>query len=74
MHPRSRGEILQHFADLVEEHRKEIALLISLEMGKPIRDAYQIELRALIRCLRFYGELADKESGEITPTDHGALI
>ena len=35
-------------------------------MGKPIRHAYQIELRALIRCLRFYGELADKESGEIT--------
>ena len=73
LHPRSRGEILQHFADLVEEHRKEIALLISLEMGKPIRDAYQIELRALIRCLRFYGELADKESGEITPTEEGEL-
>jgi 4-(gamma-glutamylamino)butanal dehydrogenase len=72
-HPRARGEILQHFADLVEEHRNEIALLISLEMGKPIRDAYQIELRALIRCLRFYGELADKESGEITPTDEGEL-
>jgi gamma-glutamyl-gamma-aminobutyraldehyde dehydrogenase len=73
LHARARGEILQHFADLVEEHRKEIALLISLEMGKPIRDAYQIELRALIRCLRFYGELADKESGEITPTDEGEL-
>ena len=73
LHPRARGEILQHFADLVEEHRKEIALLISLEMGKPIRDAYQIELRALIRCLRFYGELADKESGEITPTEEGEL-
>jgi 4-(gamma-glutamylamino)butanal dehydrogenase len=73
LHPRARGEILQHFADLIEEHRKEIALLISLEMGKPIRDAYQIELRALIRCLRFYGELADKESGEITPTEDGEL-
>jgi gamma-glutamyl-gamma-aminobutyraldehyde dehydrogenase len=60
LHPRARGEILQHFSNLVEQHRKEIALLISLEMGKPIRDAYQIELRALIRCLRFYGELADK--------------
>jgi gamma-glutamyl-gamma-aminobutyraldehyde dehydrogenase len=73
LHPRARGEILQHFADLVEEHRKEVALLISLEMGKPIRDAYQIELRALIRCLRFYGELADKESCEITPTEEGEL-
>jgi 4-(gamma-glutamylamino)butanal dehydrogenase len=73
LHPRERGEILQHFADLVEEHRKEIALLISLEMGKPIRAAYEIELRALIRCLRFYGQLADKESGEITPTEEGEL-
>jgi gamma-glutamyl-gamma-aminobutyraldehyde dehydrogenase len=73
MHPRARGEILQRFADLVEEHRKEVAVLISLEMGKPIRDAYQVELRALIRCLRFYGELADKESGGITPTEEGEL-
>ena len=73
LHPRARGEILQRFADLVEEHRQEIALLISLEMGKPIRHAYEIELRALIRCLRFYGQLADKESGEITPTEEGEL-
>jgi 4-(gamma-glutamylamino)butanal dehydrogenase len=73
LHARARGEILQHFAELVEEHRKEIALLISLEMGKPIRYAYEIELRAIIRCLRFYGQLADKESGEISPTEEGEL-
>ena len=73
LHPRERGEILQRFAALVDEHRAEIALLVSLEMGKPIRHAYEIELRALIRCLRFYGELADKESGEITPTVAGEL-
>jgi len=73
LHPRDRGQILQGFADLIEQHRDEIALLISLEMGKPIRDAYQIELRAIIRCLRFYGELADKESGEIPPTEEGEL-
>jgi 4-(gamma-glutamylamino)butanal dehydrogenase len=73
MHPRDRGRILQDFAGLLEQHRDEIALLISLEMGKPIRDAYQIELRAIIRCLRFYGELADKESGEIPPTEEGEL-
>jgi 4-(gamma-glutamylamino)butanal dehydrogenase len=73
MHPRARGEVLQHFAELVEKHRDEIALLVSLEMGKPIRHAYEIELRALIRCLRFYGELADKESGDISPTEEGEL-
>lgn len=73
LHPRERGEILQGFAALVEEHRAEIALLIALEMGKPIRAAYEIELRALIRTLRYYGELADKEHGEVTPTTAGDL-
>lgn len=73
MQPRERGEILQRFAATVEEHRDEIALLISLEMGKPISDAWNIELRALIRCLRFYGELADKTSGQIMPTAEGQL-
>jgi gamma-glutamyl-gamma-aminobutyraldehyde dehydrogenase len=73
LHPRDRGEILQRFAALVDEHRADLALLVSLEMGKPIRHAYEIELRALIRCLRYYGELADKESGEITPTVEGEL-
>ena len=31
MNPRERGEILQRFAGLVESHRDELALLISLE-------------------------------------------
>jgi gamma-glutamyl-gamma-aminobutyraldehyde dehydrogenase len=73
MHPRERGEVLQRLADLVERHRADIALLITLEMGKPIRHAYEIELRALIRALRYYGELADKDSGEIPPTTEGEL-
>jgi len=73
MHPRERGEILQRFADLVDRHRADIALLITLEMGKPIRHAYEIELRALIRCLRYYAELADKDQGEIPQTTEGEL-
>jgi 4-(gamma-glutamylamino)butanal dehydrogenase len=73
LHPRQRGEVLQRLATLVEAHRAEIALLISLEMGKPIRHSYEIELRALIGSLRFYGELADKEAGEIPPTAEGEL-
>ena len=70
---RERGDVLMRFADLVEQHRDELALLVSLEMGKPIRAAWEIELRALIRCLRFYGGLADKVMGEIPPTSAGEL-
>lgn len=73
LHPRERGEVLQRFAALVDAHRDELALLVSLEMGKPIRVAHEIELRALVRTLRYYGELADKEHGEVTPTVEGEL-
>ncbi|HET6708549.1 aldehyde dehydrogenase family protein [Amycolatopsis sp.] len=73
LHPRERGEILQRFAALVDAHRAELALLVSLEMGKPIRQAHDIELRALVRTLRFYGELADKDHGEVAPTAEGEL-
>ena len=73
MAARERGEILLRFAALVEQHRDEIALLVSLEMGKPIRHAWEIELRALVRCLQFYGGLADKVMGEIPPTVAGQL-
>ena len=52
MHPRERGRVLQRLAELVEARRDELALLVSLEMGKPIRVAHEIELRALAGTLR----------------------
>lgn len=73
MTARERGETLLRWADLVEQHRDELALLVTLEMGKPIRHAWEIELRALIRCLRFYGGLADKIMGEVPQTAPGEL-
>jgi gamma-glutamyl-gamma-aminobutyraldehyde dehydrogenase len=44
--PTERGRMLLRIADLLEEPRAELALTVSLEMGKPITDAYDIELRA----------------------------
>ncbi|MFK4224693.1 aldehyde dehydrogenase [Streptomyces sp. NPDC019890] len=68
-----RGRVLQRFADLVEEHRTELALLISLEMGKPVTEAYGIELRAVINTLRYYAELADKHLDEAPQAGDDAL-
>ncbi|MEU4164603.1 aldehyde dehydrogenase family protein [Actinoplanes sp. NPDC026670] len=70
---RERGETLLRWADLVEQHRDELALLVTLEMGKPIRHTWEIELRALIRCLRYYGGLADKVPGTAPQTVDGEL-
>lgn len=60
LQPRERGDVLIRWANLLEEHRSELAVLIALEMGKPISTAYNVELKTTIGLIRWYGELADK--------------
>jgi gamma-glutamyl-gamma-aminobutyraldehyde dehydrogenase len=74
--PAERGRALLRLADLLEERREELALTVSLEMGKPISDAYGIELRAVIGTFRWYGQLADKltDTAPHTAPDALALV
>jgi 4-(gamma-glutamylamino)butanal dehydrogenase len=71
--PTRRGDILIRFADLVAEAAEELALRISVEMGKPVLDALTVELRATVDCLRWYGQLADKLVDEAPVTADDAL-
>jgi gamma-glutamyl-gamma-aminobutyraldehyde dehydrogenase len=71
--PAERGRAMLRLADLIEERRADLALTISLEMGKPIKDAYDIELRAAISTFRWYGQLADKLTDESPHTAPDAL-
>ncbi|MGD6741704.1 aldehyde dehydrogenase [Streptomyces sp. BH106] len=71
--PAERGRVLGRIADLLEEHRAELALTVSLEMGKTISDAHDIELRAVINTFRWYGQLADKLTDESPHTAPDAL-
>ncbi|TKA04636.1 aldehyde dehydrogenase family protein [Actinacidiphila oryziradicis] len=73
LEPRERGEVLIRWADLLEEHRDEMALLVALEMGKPVTDAWSIELRTTINLIRWYGELADKLIDE-SPRGRGKAL
>ena len=69
--PAERKALLHRLADVIEAHRDELALLVSLEMGKPIGISAPIELRTTVNCYRWYAEWADKLMGE-TP-DVGEL-
>ncbi|MFF0527834.1 aldehyde dehydrogenase family protein [Nocardia amikacinitolerans] len=60
MDPRERGRILLAWADLIERDADRLAVLVSREMGKPVRDARDFEITSAVRNLRWYGELADK--------------
>ncbi|WP_327328594.1 aldehyde dehydrogenase [Streptomyces sp. NBC_01210] len=71
--PADRGRALLRIAGLLEERREQLALTVCLEMGKPIKDAYDIELRAAINTFRWYGQLADKLTDESPHTAPDAL-
>jgi len=71
--PAKRKRVLQDFAARVEAAAEELALLETLDMGKPISDALAVDVPATARCLRWYGEAIDKVYGEVAPTGPDSL-
>lgn len=66
--PVHRKKVLQKFAALIEQHGDELALLESLDMGKPVTDARQVDVAATIRCVSWTAEALDKVYGEVAAT------
>ncbi len=71
--PARRKKVLQRLAELILEHREELALLETLDMGKPIRDSLRIDVPAAARCIQWYAEAIDKIYDEVAPTGRDAL-
>jgi hypothetical protein len=71
--PRARADILLRFADLVAHHADELALLETLDMGKPISDVLNIDLPEVLKTIRYFAECIDKIEGAVTHTDPSAL-
>jgi gamma-glutamyl-gamma-aminobutyraldehyde dehydrogenase len=71
--PGARKKVLQRFAEKMMGAREELALLETLDMGKPIRDSVAIDVPASARCIQWYGEAIDKVYDEIAPTGPDAL-
>jgi acyl-CoA reductase-like NAD-dependent aldehyde dehydrogenase len=71
--PIRRAEILNRLADLMAEHRVELALLDCLEMGKPISAALFDATEYAPRLLRASASFADKLVGMTAPLQGGTL-
>jgi gamma-glutamyl-gamma-aminobutyraldehyde dehydrogenase len=71
--PRARAEVLLKWADLVEAHSEELALLETLDMGKPISDMFNIDLPEVLKTIRYFAECIDKIEGAVTHTAPRAL-
>lgn len=73
MSPADRRGLLKRFALLVEAHADELALLESLEAGKPIFDTSTIDLPETVACLMWHAELADKVYDQASPSGPGVV-
>jgi gamma-glutamyl-gamma-aminobutyraldehyde dehydrogenase/4-guanidinobutyraldehyde dehydrogenase/NAD-dependent aldehyde dehydrogenase len=61
------------FADQLLQHADELALMETLDMGKPIKYARAVDVNSAANCIRWYGEAVDKIYDEIAPTASTAL-
>lgn len=73
MSPAQRKRTMIRFADLVQQHGDELALLETLDMGKPVKYARSVDVNSAANCIRWYGEAIDKVYDEVAPTPSTAL-
>ncbi|PRW56317.1 aldehyde dehydrogenase [Chlorella sorokiniana] len=62
-----RGRILERFADLVEEHGDELALLETLDNGKTYTQSKTIDVPGTVQHLRYFAGFCDKIEGKTIP-------
>jgi gamma-glutamyl-gamma-aminobutyraldehyde dehydrogenase len=73
MAPRARMEVMNRFAALIDEHAESLAVLETLDMGKPIADVVGVDLPAVVETIRFMAECIDKVEGAVTSTESGVM-
>ena len=71
--PAQRKKILLRFAEKILAAQDELALLETLDMGKPIQYALSVDVASTARTVAWYAEAVDKIYGEIAPTPRSAL-
>jgi acyl-CoA reductase-like NAD-dependent aldehyde dehydrogenase len=64
MRPRDRGRLLHRLAELLDRDREELAMLETLDNGKPISETRSVDLPSAIEVFDYYAGWADKISGE----------
>ncbi|MFJ2332190.1 aldehyde dehydrogenase [Pseudomonas helleri] len=71
--PAKRKTVMIRFAGLLKQHAEELALLETLDMGKPISDSLNIDVPGAANALSWSGEAIDKIYDEVAATPHNQL-
>ncbi len=73
LHPAERKRTLIRFAKLLERNRHELAVLESLDSGKPVRDCATIDIPEAINTIKWHAEAIDKIYDQAAPVGEDAL-
>ncbi len=67
--PRRRTEAMHRWADLIDAEAETLGRLESLASTRPISQSVTVDVAVTAEQIRFFAELADKEGGDVVPTD-----
>jgi len=73
LHPGERKLILLRLAQLMEAHALELAVMESLDSGKPVSECVAVDLPEAVRTLRWHAELIDKLYDSTAPSGPNVL-
>lgn len=71
--PRERTEAMQRWADMIVADAEKIGQLESLSSSRPISQSVSVDVAVTAEQIRFFAEMADKEGGDVIPTDGNHL-
>ena len=73
LHPSLRKKALIKLTKLIRRNIHELAVLESLESGKPIYDVETVDIPEALHCLEWHAELADKIYDQVAPAGDDAV-
>ena len=72
-HPSERKKTIIKLCKLIRRHQHELAVLESLESGKPIHDVETVDIPETLHCLEWHAETADKIYDQVAPAGDDAV-
>ena len=72
-HPTARKDILIRLAKLMTRNKRELAVMESLESGKPIADCENVDIPEAIATIKWHAEAIDKIYDQTSPTGDDAI-
>ena len=73
LHPSERKDVLIKLCKLMTRNRRELAVMESLDSGKPILDCETIDIPETIHCIKWHAETVDKIYDQAGPTGDDAI-